>query len=686
MSDDALRELARLAGVAARWTDNNGATQIVAVDSLRAILAAMGLSARSLAEISESRARLAGEAEPKDFPPLITTLVQHQTALPFATPDKARAFIEFEQGGTIDVALMSDASGRLCLPAIERIGYHKIFVAHHAFTLAVAPPRCWRVDDIAPGAKMFGLTAQIHALRHSGAGFGDFGAVANFARVAARKGADAIGLSPAHALFAADTHHFTPYSPSSRLFHNILFADPDCVFGAERVRAISAALNLDARNAALDTLELVDWPGGAKSRYLLLRALHADAASQNEAFTRFKQCGGERLAAHALFETLHADQYGRDFTRWHWRKWAPEFRDPTSPQARAFAQANSREIDFHMFGQWLAERSLAHAQGAAREAGMRIGLIADLAIGMNDGGSQAWSRPDELLIGLGVGAPPDMLAPLGQNWGLTTFSPHALRATGYETFLATLRACLRNAGGLRMDHVFGLARLWLVPNGMQADQGAYLAYPCDDLLRLIALESHRHRAIVIGEDLGTAPHDFREKLADFGLAGLRVLQFQRDGDVFQPPQYYPRDVVAMTTTHDTATTAGWWRGHDLEIRAKLNQLPAGQSCETAQHARARERTALWNAFSNAGVAAGSGQPDDDETAPVLDAATRFMARTPAQLVLAPLEDIIGAVEQPNLPGTTIEHPNWRRRYPADAATLLDEPAASARLKSLAARK
>ena len=287
---------------------------------------------------------------------------------------------------------------------------------------------------------------------------------------------------------------------------------------------------------------------------------------------------------------------------------------------------------------------------------MRIGLISDVAVGMNPGGSHAWSRPQDLLLGLSVGAPPDLFNTRGQDWGLTAFSPQALLSTGFEPFIATLRAAMRAAGGVRIDHAMGLTRLWLVPRGAPPSEGAYLTYPLDDLLRLIALESHRHRAIVIGEDLGTVEPEFRERMAQAGIAGMDVLWFQRDGKKFLPPAKWRRDAVAMTSTHDLPTVAGWWRGADIETRAKLGL--ADEARERKE--RAQDRKSLWSAFRKDGVTTKT-MPPSSEPAPAVDAAVAFTAQSPAPLALIPIEDVLGLTEQPNLPGTIDEHPNWRRR-------------------------
>jgi len=696
MGDDSLRALATAAGISVEWTDARGERRLVSPETLRAMLAAMAVDCGGDAEVAESRRRISDELTYGSAPPpLITAEAGSLVRLPFQAPEGARALIEFELGGSLEAPIEIDAHGAFLKP-VSRQGYHRLLVGDRAATLAVAPRQCWTMGDVAPGARLWGLTAQIHALRRGqDGGIGDFGAVADLASSAARHGADTLSLSPTHALFAADDNHFTPYSPSSRLFHNVLLADPAATFDAARVSRARERCAATGELAQLESLDLIDWPRAARARKAMLRVLF-DSFRECELtkpahplavdFARFKAAGGAALELHATFEALHAKQFSRDHTKWHWRSWPAELRDKASPIVKGFAASNAPEVGLHIFSQWLAERSLARAQGAALAAGMRVGLVSDIAVGMNDGGSQAWSNPNDLLLGLSIGAPPDPLAPRGQNWGLTTFAPRALAAAGYAPFIATLRAALRHAGGVRIDHVMGLSRLWLTPDGMESADGAYLAYPETDLLRLIALESRRHRAIVIGEDLGVVPYGLRERLAAAGAQGIRVLQFERHHGGFNPPEWYPANAAATTSTHDTATMAGWWNGADLTARARLAQLPPGQSLESAALERDADRISLWTALRTANATAQDAPPPPNEPAAAVDAAVAFLARAPANLALLPLDDALCLLEQPNLPGTINEYPNWRRRYPGNAKDCLDQPAVERRLRPMVERR
>jgi 4-alpha-glucanotransferase len=678
--DEAVRELAREAGIANDWTDAADRPQRVSVETLRSLLTALDLPCTTDADVKDSRARLRKQVgQARTF---FTATTGNAIPLP-GFRDDATAELILENGERLPVSLRTQEGGAV-LPAFDTPGYHRLRIDEREIALAVAPPRCVTVEDVAPGARMWGLGVQLYSLRRGGdEGFGDTAALRDLVASAAREGCDAIALSPMHSLFAADSSHYGPYSPSNRLFLNPLYADPAAVFDHARVARLAGNDSADQGASAL-----IHWPQAAATRYAKLRRLWDDFAANElrtgddpaRDFLSFVHEGGERLREHTLFEALHHRWLSQPEPKWNWRDWPDEWRSPKAPSAANFAAANPREIQFHMFTQWLAARSFAAVQRDARQQGMRVGLISDVAVGINPAGSHAWSRAQDLLLGLSVGAPPDLFNTRGQDWGLTAFSPQALLATGFEPFIATLRAAMRAAGGVRIDHAMGLTRLWLVPRGASPADGAYLFYPVDDLLRLIALESHRHRIIVVGEDLGTVEPEFRKRMAAAGIAGMDVLWFERDKKAFLAPKIWRPEAVAMTSTHDLPTVAGWWSGADIATRAKLRL--GDERRETKE--RNQDRKALWRAFRKAGVTGGS-EPPPEQTAPAVDAAIAFTAQSPARLALIPIEDVLGLSEQPNLPGTIDEHPNWRRRLAKPAAEVLDPPQVRARLKTLRER-
>jgi 4-alpha-glucanotransferase len=691
VSEATLQQVAELAGLLTRWIDYRGEQQDVDPAILRAILATLDLPCETPAQTRNSFELLHGE-KITSAPPLSIVEADQPLRLLLghggATGSNRVAYrIVFEDGSHRDGTALHGEDGYVQLEPIGRPGYHRVETAGAVFRVAVTPPRCFGFPDVAGERRLWGLSAQLYALRRAGdGGIGDFSGLAQFARAAARHGADAVAVSPVHAQFSADVGHFSPYSPSSRLFLNVLHADPAAVLGEAAVDRAIAAAGLGEARRQLENLPLVEWQRAARAKLDLARRLfdHFDALPQplREDFSRYCSEGGEALRDHARFESLQQHFFSGPAKRWNWRDWPTPYQDHGSAEVAAFAATHASEVRFHCFLQWLADRGLRDAQAAARDAGMAVGLIGDLAVGTDAGGSHGWSRRDDMLIGLGVGAPPDLLNALGQNWGLTAFSPRALRSHGYEPFLEMLRAQLRHVGGLRIDHVLGFGRLWLVPDGAKPTEGAYLHYPIEDMFRLVALESWRHRAVIIGEDMGTVPEGFRDKLGAAGILGMRVLWFERDWGLFVEPARWPDYAVAMTTTHDLPTVAGWWRGRDIDWRAQLD-LFGPHSSEAQQRAeRIEDRSKLWAAFAYAGTTQGADEPPADEAARVVDAAAAFIGRTPSPLALLPAEDALGLVEQPNIPGTVDEHPNWRRRLPGSADTLLDAPDVGARLAGL----
>jgi 4-alpha-glucanotransferase len=643
--DDTLRQRAEDCGIETRWRDVAGQQRVVAPEVLRAVIAALG------------------DTTPASHPPVITTDVGTPVRLR-GQPGRWRLALE---DGSVSEGWADDAGdGHVLLPRVDQDGYHRLSFNGRDTVLATAPQRCWTVMEATEGRRAWGLTVQLYSLRRQGdGGIGDFTGLRTLVEDAAAAGGAAVAISPVHAQFTGDAARFSPYAPSSRSMLNVLHAD--------------AEAGLLDHHAAADLAagDLVDWPRAAPLRIAALTRMFA-AMNDDEraAFARFRSAGGEALERHARFEALHAAQFAADPAHWNWRDWPSPYQDPAGPAVAAFAAEHADAVSLHAYLQFAADRGLQAAQTAARAAGMPIGLITDIAVGTDPGGSDAWCRPTEMLRGLTIGAPPDLFNPAGQNWGVTTFSPHGLIAGGFAAFLEMLRAALRHAGGLRVDHVMGLARLWVVPQGAVSGEGAYLRFPMRDMLRLVRMESRRHRAIVLGEDLGTLPDGFREQLQSSAVAGMRVLWFERDGDRFIPPWHWSPDAVAMTSTHDLPTVAGWWTGRDIEWRERLGH-PAAPSDRPA---RAHDRALLWRSFQESGSASGEMAESGEAAA---DSAAAHIGTAACALALLPIEDALALPEQPNVPGTIDEHPNWRRRMPGEVEGMLKAPAVAARLQALA---
>ncbi|WP_322965563.1 4-alpha-glucanotransferase [Sphingomonas fuzhouensis] len=628
MSD--LHARAEAAGLSREWQDAKGQDQCVSDQALAAILDRLDTDVGDTVFVSGER----GEA----------------VVLPGGWRD-GPARLVLEDGETLSVLIRDQV-----LPGVAAVGYHQLEQSGQQLTVAIAPATC----PAPPPGRHWGSAVQIPSLREGGGAFGDFASLAKAAKAFGQAGAAALAISPVHALFPADPQRFSPYAPSSRLFRNVWLAP--------------------AGEAVADVPTLIDWPSAAPDRMRDLRLVYDRLGDDHrQAFAAWRQAGGEWLEAQARFDALHAYFHGRDRAG-GWPDWPADYRDPGSDAVSRFAADHADAIAFYAFAQWWADRALRDAAEAARDSGMAIGLIADLAIGVAMNGADGWSRRDDLLTGLSIGAPPDPLGPDGQNWGITALSPFALRRQGFAPFIATLRAVFAHAGGVRIDHALGLCRLWVVPDGASADQGAYLAMPFADMLRILRIEAHRANqgrgAIVIGEDLGTVPPGFRDIMAKAGMLGMRVLPFERDAEGhFLPPEQWSEQAIAMTATHDIATVAGWWQGRDLDWRARI----AGRPISAEDQAnRAEEREALWQMV-------GDGTPTAENPSAVVDAAIAAVARTPCPLAIVPVEDLLGLEEQPNLPGTIDEHPNWRRRLPDTLDRSLADPVVASRIATLNAR-
>lgn len=683
-SSNPLHALAQAAGIQIQWHDVTGRTHAVTDDVLHAILEALHLPARTAGDLRDSLQRLHEQA--RACPPLLTATIGQPVILPGCLPAGVWQ-IELEHGGELSGTVVPDSHGRLVLPPIAHAGYHRLNLGEHSVTLAVAPERCVSLETVCYSDRphAWGVSVQLYGVRseqHGLGGVGDYSSLESLARAVARAGGDALAISPVHAMFSANPYHYSPYAPSSREWFNVSHVDPYQTFDAHAVRRAIWELGLEQIFSRLEESLLVDWPTVVRARMAVMRRLfdafaHAAPLRQVEEFKAFRREGGQSLEQHAVFEALHARLMAEDLP--DWQTWPAEYRRPDTSEVRMFAREHGYEIGFHIFLQWLATRGLQQAQATATSAGMNIGIITDVAVGTDPAGSQAWSRPDDLLTGLTPGAPPDAYNPLGQAWGLTAFSPQALRRNGYQAFIATLRAALRHAGGVRIDHALGLARMWLVPRGADPTQGAFVHYPFDDMARLIALESARHRAVILAENLGSVPPDFNARIHAAGMYGMSVLWFERrpgNDTEFLPTAEWDRQNVAMTSTHDLPTVAGWWNGRDLDWRARL-QLLGGRGEDQARAQRARERTALWMA-----VRRPDDPPEPPQRAP-LERIIDFVGRTPAPLVLMPLDDLCGVIEQANLPGTVNAHPNWRRRMPETVEQLFYGGAGYNRVQQLA---
>lgn len=653
-SIEQIRALAAAAGISRNWWDTEGREHVVSDEALAVILTRLGYGAQNATDIRTSLERI--EEERRHPPKLVIGEVGRPTPLPEGFLG-AELVDENGSGRTIGIE-----NG--VLPAISEPGYYALTLGSRELKLAITPQRCVGLDDLGKG-RFWGPSIQISALRGKQANpFGHLGHLDDAVKLFASRGADAVMISPMHALLPFTGFDYSPYSPSSKLFLNGMFGDPGLI----------GLPPLPERQGA----DTVDWMTALPQRLADLRDLFDNLTPvQRAGIDEQAAAGGESLRRQAIFDALDVRFRARGAKGW--QEWPIEFRDPESAAVARFASEEAETVGFFAFVQHLARQGLAAVSKTAEQSGMAIGLLADLAVGVRPSGADNWAGRKTMLEGLSIGAPPDPLGPLGQNWTLTTYSPRALRETGYAPFIDMLRATLDWAGGLRIDHAFGLSRLWVVPEGGASRDGAYLRYPFNDLMRLIALESHRARALIVAEDLGTKPHGFADAITERNMLGMRVLWFERavDGG-FIGPQDYDELSVAMTGTHDTPTVAGWWQGADLDLAHQFNQLPADTSRKQAEDKRAWDRGLLWATFGGT-----EPRPAPDDPDPVVEAALRHIGNAGSRLAIAPLEDLFASADQFNLPGIVGQYPSWRLRLEAPLAELLERPDNARRIEILA---
>ncbi|HQZ06586.1 MAG: 4-alpha-glucanotransferase [Rhodoferax sp.] len=564
-----------------------------------------------------------------------------------------------------------------------------------------APQQCYRPRALQHGGRVWGPSIQLYALRSpQNWGMGDFGDLLVLIRQMAARGADIIGLNPLHALFMHNPAHASPYSPCSRQQLNVLYIDVPAVqefADCAAARALVASAAFQQRLADLREPALVDYPGVARAKFEVLEILHTHFAArhlgeapdaQGRAFLAFVARGGQALRRHALFEAIQAHLHAADPSLWGWPAWPPQWQDPAGERTEDFARTHAQRLQFHQYLQWQASIQLARAHETCTSLGMGVGLYLDLAVSVDRGGSDTWEHQNSFAVDASVGAPPDDFNLNGQGWGLPPLRPDRLRLHHYRIFIDTLRSNMRGAGALRIDHVMGLMRLfWIPPGGVPRD-GAYVYYPLDEMMAIVALESQRSQCLVIGEDLGTVADNMREALARSDVLSYRLLYFerQRDGN-FTPPAHYPPAALVAIGTHDLATLSGWWGAHDLQLRLQLGLQSDLQLLERQLLERLHDRTRLVMALHHAGLLA---QDALTEAATGASPSTRtriaihaWVAAAPSAVMMVQLEDVLGLVDQVNLPSTVDEYPNWRRKLPLDLRQLAHDAAMADLVRTLA---
>ena len=727
----ALHRLARLHGIDPVYIDELGHRQVTSDESVRRLLALLGVKVGN--DQAVRQAIHAAQLHP--WRQVIKeAMVVHRRTRPNAFPihlpmgslppaSLALSLTIIDESGSEQVKRLSgkrlrvEASKRidgvryvrLALPFPKDLpdGYYRVHLQARApsrqwegtMTLVIAAEQCYLPSPQARGKKrkakaqreerVWGLTVQLYGLRSErNWGIGDFRDLEDLITWAGRDlGAAMVGVNPLHALPPGG---ISPYSPSSRLFHHPLYLDVESIAEFHSRPQFEQALRRPAFQAQLGRLrqsETVDYEAVQSLKWpvfeQLYRVFRTDHLGQDtdrgKAFRRFIENRGDSLERFALFQALQESRIGRGRRGkiLGWQAWPASLRHPSSPAVDKFHAAHEDRVTFYQYLEWQCDLQLQAVQSAATRAGMAIGLYKDLAVGLDPNGADAWAFQDQLGQGASIGAPPDMFSPRGQNWGLAPLHPEKIRRSGYQVFIECFRQNMRHSGLLRIDHAMGLFRLFWVPEGSEPAQGGYVYYPAQDFLGILALESHRQKVVIVGEDLGTVTTEIRKALMQAGLLSYRLLLFEKTpSGAFLPPGRYPAQAMASVTTHDLPTLHGFWIGRDIQLKEQLHLYPHASLIERDRVARDRDRQALLTALTKERLLPASfgGRPKqssamDDRLAGAVYA---YLARTPCRLVAIPLEDLLDDIETPNLPGAPPgAYPLWRRKAGPPGTTIRD---------------
>ncbi|MDD5575430.1 MAG: malto-oligosyltrehalose synthase [Acidithiobacillus sp.] len=711
-----IRELCQSYGVLEYYHNAVGRKRVVPQGTLLALLKALGVPTENAQDAREALRQKEAASWQSLLPPLLVQRITTEPpwvalSLPVDVaqdiwhwrfcPEKENAregtfqpaSLELLEEGRIGEQVFR--RWRLDLPFGPGLGYHRLTLQgpdglRAEMPWITVPEACYTPEAIQESQKVWGPALQLYALR-SGRnwGMGDFSDLLQVLDIAAQSGAELVGLNPLHALFPDNPHHASPYSPSSRKFLNILYVDVEAVpeFAhcyAAHDRVYDAHFQADLR--ALRGTDLVDYGGVAAAKREILELLyHAFRETElpgngerARAFRQFQKEGGEALFRLGVFEALREHLQTQDPPPWGWPVWPEKYRRPEAPAVTEFAAHQSDRVEFFQYLQWVVAEQLDAVDRRSQALGMGIGLYQDIAVGVDPGGFDAWNDQDLYVSNIHIGAPPDAFNRKGQDWGLQPWHPLRLREAAYAPFIALLRANMRVAGAIRLDHILGLMRLYWIPAGESPARGGYVRYPLDELLGILTLESQRHRCLVVGEDLGMVTEEIRDALRSWGILSCRVFLLEVDPqNGYRPPEDYPAWSVAALTTHDLPTLAGFWQGLDLDTRNALDLIPDAATRDSLIVERARDRSFLLLALEREGLLPRGIRVQSADlpklTEDMIGAIYRLLARATSAVLLVQMDDALAVTDQINLPGTAGQYPNWRRKLPLTLEQWAEDP-------------
>jgi 4-alpha-glucanotransferase len=697
-SDETLDRLAALSGIGPDYYDIWGNKHITTPEAKRAILASMGIKVSE----AELQRRLNAKWLRLVEPVMVVSVNAQPSTIPVHLPLEEGRESEVEL-----VVIVEDEAGRETLVEIagvtatdstvinnvryvraelpnrtdRELGYYEVTVTAKTpssdisgrMRLIITPDRCYESHG-----KKWGIYANLYSLRSErNWGVGDLADLGELVRWTGGLGADFVGINPLHSISNRMPFGISPYSSTSRLYSNFIYVDLEKISGSQKYKSFINSPEFKSRIKSLKRKNLIDYVGVASIKMQALKVAFEDfherhisvGTPEADDFRRYVETEGQSLKGFAAFNAIEEHVRAENPDIYEWKHWPAEYLDHDSPGVAEFVKSHEKEVLFHQYIQWLVDRQLWDVFDEAKSLGMNVGLYQDLAVGSSGGGSDAWSYPEVFAFGMEAGAPPDAFNLNGQAWGFPPLIPEQLRETGYELFIHTIRNNLRYSGALRIDHALGLFRLFWVPQGMSPRKGTYVKYPHEDLLRIIALESVRNEAVIIGEDLGTIGDDVREALLRFGMLSYRLFYFERDWSrgTLLPPEEYPEMALTAVTTHDLPTLRGYWAGRDIEVKKELGLYPDKAIIEKDITERERDRNFIVDALGHCLPEGYS--PPENMTQELSVCVHRHLAQTPCRMVVVSLDDVLGVLEQQNMPGTIDQHPNWQQKCPVPLAKV-----------------
>ena len=702
-------KLAEKVGILSEF-ENDGIVYPTSFETKKALLTALGFSIDSLSEATNALQTVCEKPFKRALPPVLVVCCEKgELNLPVTLDSKSKSDtlsyeVVLESGkcfsGTADIStlpvLEEKTIGKkkyerrsLTLTMPEELGYHTLNVSGSALvkqgrsmTLIITPERCYQPEMMRQGKKPWGFPVQLYALRSErNWGIGDFTDLKEMNGLAKMFGADIIGINPINVAFMAKPETASPYYSSSRLFLNPLYIDVMAVEEAKTSQALQEYLASNTFKTALKKAkesDLVDYTAVAELKSKAFEILFVDFKKASEerrrSFEAFCEKGGRDLQIVALYQVL-ADFFVAKKKTFGFKSWGKKYASPDTKDSLDFAEKNADKVNYYKYLFWLADEQFQAVSDESEKQGLGIGVYQDLAVGVASESAETWGAQDLFVTELSIGSPPDMFNANGQEWGVAPMRPDVMQEEAYLSYRRVLTANMKRAGAVRIDHVMGLVRLFCIPQG---EKGAYIQYDVKDLIGIVALESHRNKCLVVGEDLGVVPDFFREILERAGILSFRIFRYeQEENGSYKPLSSYPQTALIAAGTHDMPTLSGYWLEADLDMAEKIGLIDA-EKRGYAHELRNEDRFAMMEGLARTGRWFINQNLYDEEldgrSLPLrlTESVYSYLATAPCCLLLVQLEDLLGQKEQMNMPGTSNEYPNWRRKLPKTLAELYED--------------